>query len=204
MTTYQLDPTPALMTASTPDAAMSMPEVLRPESVFAQVSAVDVSIKLYVRTLNPTPAYVRAYTALVSLKAELDVPFPPIRPTTRNYNAPKMVISEVTTMAKLVSRRIVASKPAGGRLDFSFENIPSAQGEQIRALDRRVKRDFYGLRLPDELLAGMSDGVKAEIRQERHGLRWKFAQAPSINYADMPGYCNVTVSMKTVARPIEP
>lgn len=127
---------------------------------------------------------------LVSYRTAAD-----ITPTTREFVPPAYSRSEVRTQSGATSRRLWTSRPGGGSLRLSFNNVTDTQADGLCSLWEVAKGTRYTIALPTRFLAGLDAALRAYLQLNGQQLMWGFSEPPTVSSV-MPGVSSVTLNFK--------
>jgi hypothetical protein len=125
----------------------------------------------------------------------VSVPFPAIRPASRQYQPPAVPITETRSEAGLTFRRRRASLPVDAGLSLRFDARPATDWEAIEAAWLASGCGMEALDLPQEVwLPGEAPSLP--------GLQWRFIPDRPPQKAqerDLRGRVGITVELRAVA-----
>jgi hypothetical protein len=126
----------------------------------------------------------------------MTIPFPALRPTSRQYTPPKWPVTGTTSQSGVTSRRLWGSAPSQGSLSLAFNNRPTTEGVALRAAYNDAKGPIEDINLPSSIFEG-DDDTYNEIQSvfSQYGLRWYFTDEQPAIESVVPGICNMRVNL---------
>ena len=124
------------------------------------------------------------------------IPFPALKPSSRQYSPGSFPQSEFAALNGAKTRVIFGNRRSDAELSLSFANITDTQAATVLALyDQVTPVDDWVSFSTNDGAAGASAPLATYLREVGgSGLRWRFAEAPSVSSVK-PGLSTVQIKM---------
>lgn len=123
------------------------------------------------------------------------IAFPNIKPTGRSYSPGKFPQSEFQALNGATTILRYGNRRSGSELSLEFGNITDDNAAQIIAsFEQQMVGDNWITFTTADGLTGASPSMAAYLGETISGLRWRFADAPSVE-SIVPGRSSVRVRL---------
>ena len=106
--------------------------------------------------------------------------FPKIKPSRRSFSMGDYPNKTYTSLSGVVFRRAFGNVQTGYSLDLEFKNINDSTAENIVTHYGNADGTFSSFTLPNEVFAGMSTGLRDEIKAPS-SVKWRYAAPPEVS-----------------------
>ena len=124
------------------------------------------------------------------------MPFPVLRPTSRDFNPGDFAVKTYNAQSGSEVRILYGDTRTKMELALGYDNISDAQAEQFLTHYDETKGTFSTFLIPRETKAGWTADL-GSIGAESAGNRWRYASPPQIT-AVKPGRSSVRVDLLSV------
>ncbi len=120
--------------------------------------------------------------------------YPAIRPTGRQFTPPAFQVSKTYAMNNRATRLLMTSKPSGGLLSLTYENISHTEALSFIT----AYENSYGSGRTFALASAVYDGLDPSLTSYINtSLAWRWSGPPQIS-AIKNGVCTVNTSLSAV------
>ena len=106
--------------------------------------------------------------------------FPKIKPSRRSFSMGDYPNKTYTSLSGVVFRRAFGNVQTGYTLDLEFKNVQDFQAKDIVTHYGNADGTFSSFTLPNEVFAGMSSGLRDEIKAPS-SIKWRYAAPPEVS-----------------------
>lgn len=120
--------------------------------------------------------------------------FPSIVPTGRTFKPGVYPQRSYRALSGVVVKRVFGNRSYGCSLDLEFSNVKDSIVVNILEHYNTQTSANERFKLGSSVVSGVSDDLKDEIRADGLGIRWEYAEPPSVRSV-LPGISDVTVRL---------